>query len=173
MVSSHVFSASTVLIVMDIFTTQWNSQLLALLDVLIAMALGGIIGLERELARKPAGLRTLMLVAGLSTMLVGLSDPIIEHFTAKADDQILRTDPLRIIEAIITGVSFLCAGTIFRSGKSENIEGLTTAAAIFICCVIGIAVALKELIQAVGVTLITIIVLRAAALLERKWETKE
>lgn len=158
---------------MDIITTHWNSQALALLDVLIAMALGGIIGLERELARKPAGLRTLMLVAGLSTMLVGLSDPIIEHFTAKADDQILRTDPLRIIEAIITGVSFLCAGTIFRSGNGENIEGLTTAAAILICCGIGIAVALKELILAVGVTLITIIILRAVTFLEGKMATRK
>ncbi len=113
---------------MDIFTTPWNSQALALVNVLIAMALGGIIGPERELARKPAGLRTLMLVAGLSAMLVGLSDPLIEHFTAEGDDQILRADPIRIVEAIITGVSFLCAGTIF-GGNSESVEGLTTAAA--------------------------------------------
>lgn len=157
---------------MDILIAQWNSQSLVLLDVLIAMALGGIIGLERELARKPAGLRTLMLVAGLSAMLVGLSDPLIDHFSAKADAEILRTDPIRIIEAIVTGVSFLCAGTIFR-GNDENIEGLTTAAAILICCVIGIAVAVKQLVLAAGVTLISIIILRAAAVLEGKMVTRK
>jgi putative Mg2+ transporter-C (MgtC) family protein len=152
---------------MDILTSQWNSQGLALLDVIIAMSLGGIIGLERELAKKPAGLRTLMLVAGLSTMLVGLSNPLIEHFSHEAEGITLRADPIRIIEAIVTGVSFLCAGTIFR-GNSDHIEGLTTAAAILICSVIGISVALHQLVLAAGVTLISIIILRVASLLERK-----
>jgi len=152
---------------MEHFSAQWNSQGIILLNVLAAMLFGGLIGLERELAKKPAGLRTLMLVAGASAMLVGLGDPLIEHFAAEAYDKNLRADPLRMVEAIITGISFLGAGTIFRSGKEGAIEGLTTAASILICCVIGIAVALYQWVLAAGVTVFAVIILRAAAALER------
>ena len=155
------------LFLMESFYAQWNSQSFILLNVLVAMFFGGFIGLERELAKKPAGLRTLMLVAGASAMLVGLSDPLIERFANEAYDENLRADPLRIVEAIITGISFLCAGTIFRSGKDDAIEGLTTAAAILICCVIGIAVALYQWVLAAGVTFFAVIILRTAAALER------
>jgi putative Mg2+ transporter-C (MgtC) family protein len=157
---------------MEVLLTQWDSQLSGLLNVFIAVILGGVVGLERELARKPAGLRTLMLVAGASAMLVGITDTLIEHFTEVSEDQILRADPIRIVEAIITGVSFICAGTIFRSDKGETVEGLTTAAAILTCCTIGIAVALKQWILAAGVTFLTVIILRAAAAVEEKMATR-
>lgn len=151
---------------MDMLLEQWNPQSLILLNVLIAMILGGLIGLERELVKKPAGLRTLMLVAGASAMLVGLSDILIERFSFEGYDKILRADPIRIVEAIITGISFLGAGTIFRSGEGKTIEGLTTAASILICSVIGISVALRQWVLAVGVTLFSIIILRVASYLE-------
>ncbi len=147
---------------------QGNPQLAILLNVFIAMIFGGLIGLERELARKPAGLRTLMLVAGASSMLVGLGDTLIEHFSSQPYDENLRADPVRLVEAIITGISFLGAGTIFRSGKDDAIEGLTTAASILICCVIGIAVALSQYILVAGVTLLAVIILHTASALERK-----
>jgi putative Mg2+ transporter-C (MgtC) family protein len=158
---------------MDTLLEGWNSQLSILLNVFIAMLLGGLIGLERELANKPAGLRTLMLVTGASALLVGLTDVLIDHFTIEANDQILRADPIRIVEAIITGISFLGAGTIFRSGKDEGIEGLTTAASILICSGIGISVALKQWGLAAGVAFFSIIVLRGAAWLERKMATRK
>lgn len=152
---------------MDMLLQQWNSQSVILLNVLIAMILGGLIGLERELVKKPAGLRTLMLVAGASAMLVGLSDILVARFTLEGYDTILRADPIRIVEAIITGISFLGAGTIFRSGEGRTIEGLTTAAAILICSVIGISVALRQWLLAAGVTLFSIVILRIASSLER------
>ena len=146
---------------------QENPQAAVLLNVFIAMIFGGLIGLERELARKPAGLRTLMLVAGSSSMLVGLGDTLIEQFASQTYFESLRADPVRLVEAIITGISFLGAGTIFRSGKDDAIEGLTTAASILICCVIGIAVALHQWILAAGVTVLAVAILRVASAVER------
>jgi len=154
--------------IMDTFLTQLNPQLTILFNVVVAMFFGGLIGLERELAKKPAGLRTLMLVAGASSMLVGLADVLVERFASDGNNEILRTDPIRIIEAIITGISFLGAGTIFQSGKDDRVEGLTTAASILICCVIGISVALNQWALATGVTFFSIVILCAAATLERR-----
>ncbi len=154
--------------IVDTFVEQWDSQSIILLKVLVGLVLGGLIGFERELAHKPAGFRTLMLVTGASAMLVGLTDVVIEHYVVEANDKILRADPIRIVEAIITGISFLGAGTIFRSRDEGGIEGLTTAASILICSVIGISVALSQWALAVGVTFFSIIILRVAAWLERK-----
>jgi putative Mg2+ transporter-C (MgtC) family protein len=151
---------------------QGNPQVAILLNVFIAMIFGGLIGMERELARKPAGLRTLMLVAGASSMLVGLGDTLIERFSSQSYEETLRADPVRLVEAIITGISFLGAGTIFRSGKDDAIEGLTTAASILICCVIGIAVALCQYVLSAGVTFLAVVILRIGAALERKISTR-
>ena len=158
--------------IVDTFVEQWDSQSIILLKVLVGLVLGGLIGFERELAHKPAGLRTLMLVTGASAMLVGLTDVVIEHYVVEANDKILRADPIRIVEAIITGISFLGAGTIFRSRDEGGVEGLTTAASILICSVIGISVALSQWVLAVGVTFFSIIILRAAAWLERRMATR-
>jgi putative Mg2+ transporter-C (MgtC) family protein len=105
------------------YFVQWTPQLVILLDVTVAMGLGGLIGIEREFANKPAGFRTHTLVAGAAALLVGLSDVLLERFSVEIYSGILRTDPIRIVEAIVTGISFLGAGTIFRSGKDEGIEG--------------------------------------------------
>ena len=61
----------------------------------------------------------MMLVAGASTLLVGLSNILIERFSSEGYDKILPAHPIRIVEAIITGITFLGAGTIFRSGESQ------------------------------------------------------
>ena len=159
--------------ILDTLVEQWNSQSAILLNVLIAMGLGGLIGLERELAQKPAGFRTLMLVTGASAMLVGITDVFIAYFAIQGNDKIICADPVRIIGAIITGISFLGAGTIFRSGDEEGIEGLTTAASILICSVIGIAVALDLWMLSAGITLFSVIILRAAALLERRMASRK
>ena len=82
-------------------------------QVAVAMVLGGLIGLERETANKPAGFRTHMLVAGAAALLVGLGHALIEEFDRHTGLR-LQSDPIRIVEAIVTGVSFLGAGTIFR-----------------------------------------------------------
>jgi putative Mg2+ transporter-C (MgtC) family protein len=153
---------------MDAYLGQWDSQLFILWDVAIAMFLGGLIGLERELARKPAGFRTHTLVAGAAALLVGLSDILLERFSVEAYSGILRTDPIRIVEAIITGISFLGAGTIFRSGKDEGIEGLTTAASILVSSAIGISVALNQLVLAGGVTIFSLLLLHTVKFIQQR-----
>ncbi|MBI3943865.1 MAG: MgtC/SapB family protein [Chloroflexi bacterium] len=131
------------------------------------MLLGGLIGLEREFADKPAGLRTQMLVAGAAALLVGLGNVLLQAFNPP-DPATIRSDPIRIVEAIITGVSFLGAGTIFRRSAENYVEGLTTAASILMSSGVGICVGLRQYIIAIGVTLLTLFVLRGLKYVE-KW----
>lgn len=138
-------------------------------EVALAMLLGGIIGFEREMADKPAGFRTQMLVAGASALLVGLGDALMRRFVGEAHTSV---DPIRIVEAIVTGISFLGAGTIFRRSESEQVQGLTTAASILLCAAVGISVALRQFILAVGVTVLALIVLRGLTGVE-KWLNKK
>jgi putative Mg2+ transporter-C (MgtC) family protein len=131
----------------------------------ISMLLGAIIGIDREFADKPAGLRTHMLVAGAATLLIDLSDVIVSHFYTFFDPDVLTANPVRIMQAVITGVSFLGAGTIIRR-SSEQIEGLTTAASILFATSIGIAVALSKLVLAIGATILVLIILRVVGRFE-------
>jgi putative Mg2+ transporter-C (MgtC) family protein len=156
----------------DTLIGDLNAQIQVLVTVSVAMLLGGLIGIEREYANKPAGFRTHMLVAGSAALLVGLADALMHRFTSEAYGDVLRTDPVRIVEAIITGVSFLGAGTIFRRGEDSLVKGLTTAASLLLVSSIGIAVALNQYVLALGVTLMSLIVLRLLHFIEKKLEKK-
>lgn len=127
-------------------------------EVALAMLLGGLIGLERELKHKPAGLRTHMLVAGMSALLVGLGSVMVTRFSSGISPAILRFDPMGLIGAIITGVSFLCAGTIFRLESEQRVEGLTTSATLLMAGTLGICAALREFLLATMVTLLILVV---------------
>lgn len=142
-------------------------QLQILGYIALAMALGGVIGFEREKADKPAGLRTHMLVAGAAALLVSLGSVIVGDFDSSPS--IVQTDPIRILEAIITGVSFLGAGTILRRRDGENVEGLTTAASLLFTAGIGVSVALEMLLFAVGAVALALLVLRVAKQMEKRW----
>jgi putative Mg2+ transporter-C (MgtC) family protein len=146
---------------MDIVDLDWRNQLEMLFQVLIATVLGAAVGFERELAERPAGLRTHALLAAAACLLVVLTDTVIAHFTIESAPSLLRTDPVRIIEAVVTGTAFLGAGTIFRHG-SDKVEGLTTAASLLLVASIGIAVALRQIILAVLITLLALALLRIA-----------
>lgn len=146
---------------------NWLMQFEIIGEVALAMLLGGIIGFERELADKPAGFRTQMLVAGAAALLVGLGDAMVLRFVSESKLHV-TADPIRIVEAIITGISFLGAGTIFRRDQSEQVQGLTTAASILLCAAVGISVALRQFVLAIGVTLLALIVLRGLTGLENR-----
>lgn len=151
----------------------WSGQLQIIGEIALAMFLGGMIGLEREMANKPAGFRTHMLIAGAATLLVALSDALLGNFRVlDTSGTIVRSDPIRIVEAVVTGVSFLGAGTIFRRSKGHFVEGLTTAASILLCAAVGIAVALGQLVLAVGTTILVLIVLRGLHFIERRFGGK-
>lgn len=137
------------------------------IKVIFGMFLGGLIGLEREFADKPAGLRTHMLVAGASTLLVVLGDVMITNYSGSAYVNAIRADPIRIMEAIITGISFLGAGTIIFRSRDETVEGLTTAASILFAAAIGITVALHRYILAAILTIIAIVILFGLGYIEQ------
>lgn len=147
---------------------NWQDQLAILLSVALAAILGGVIGLEREMADRPAGLRTHALLTVSACLLVGLSDTLVDHFVARSIPELLRADPIRVVEAIVTGTAFLGAGTIFRHRSSSHIEGLTTAASLLVVASIGIAVALKQVFLAIGITLLCLVLLRLARVFESK-----
>jgi uncharacterized membrane protein YhiD involved in acid resistance len=114
--------------------------------ITLAFVLGGIVGFERERSRRPAGLRTHMLVAAGSACFTVAS---IYGF----DDLGTIRDPARLAAQIITGIGFLGAGTIFRS--RGTVRGLTTASSIWITAAIGIAAGLGMFVVALFSTLLT------------------
>lgn len=145
---------------MDILDPNWQQQLQIVASVAIATVLGGLVGAERELADRPAGLRTHAILAAAACLLVRLGDILVAHFVVDTVPGVLRADPIRIVEAVVTGVAFLGAGTIFR--QREHVEGLTTAASLLLVAAIGVSVALRQLLVAVLITALTLIILRVA-----------
>jgi putative Mg2+ transporter-C (MgtC) family protein len=149
-----------------------SHDLQTLAEVALAMLLGGVIGLERETANKPAGFRTHMLVAGAAAFLVALGFSLVEQFVAHTADTAISADPIRVVQAVIIGVSFLGTGTIFRVERGERIQGLTTAASLLMSSAIGIAVALRHTLLAAGVTILTTVVLRVIGWIEGRMEAR-
>jgi putative Mg2+ transporter-C (MgtC) family protein len=143
-----------------------QAQLLG--EMLLAMILGGAIGFEREKADKPAGLRTHMLVAGAAALLTGLGYILVSQ--TGIEETFIQTDPIRIIEAIITGVTFLGTGTIIRHRGKNQVEGLTTAASLLLAAAVGISVALQQFVLASGATAIVILTLHGLKLGEERKE---
>ncbi|MFN2385115.1 MAG: MgtC/SapB family protein [Thermoanaerobaculia bacterium] len=147
---------------------EWTPQLQVLGEVILAMFLGALVGLEREAADKPAGLRTHMLVAGAAALLVGLTNTIVEKMGSWPNATYLRGDPIRVIEAVVTAVGFLGAGTILRRNEGDRVQGLTTAASILLAAAVGISVALRQFILAVGVTMLALVTLRLIGVVEKR-----
>jgi putative Mg2+ transporter-C (MgtC) family protein len=145
-----------------------DPQWVTFLEIILAMFLGGLIGYEREVAEKPAGLRTHILVAGAATLFVALGETVIAQYLALFSADAVRADPVRIFEAIIVGISFLGAGTIFRRKEGENVEGLTTAASILLTAGLGIAVALRQFLLAISVTVLVLLVMRLLGWIENR-----
>ena len=125
------------------------------LRLLAAFVLGGIIGLERERRERPAGLRTHILVTVAAALLMMLSGLVAgENF-----------DPGRIAAGVVTGIGFLGAGTIIRSGA--DVHGLTTAATIWAAAAVGLTVGIGSYSAAIVATAIIFITLTALRRLER------
>lgn len=156
---------------MDPLTAQWKDQLVVLAATGYAAVLGGLIGLDREFRRKPAGLRTHMLVSSAAALIVGLGDLLAEHFARQAYHEMIRVDPMRLIQAIVLGVAFIGAGTISRA--HGRVRGLTTASSVLVAVAIGIGAGLRMYIAALGATLLTLLVLRAVRRIETLIRTRD
>jgi putative Mg2+ transporter-C (MgtC) family protein len=112
---------------------NWDESLLRLA---LAAVLGGLIGVERELREREAGLRTHLLVSLGSAAFTIVGAYGFHDFIASGDT-VVRTDPTRIAAQIVTGIGFLGAGAIIRQGLS--VRGLTTAATLWVVASVGMA----------------------------------
>ncbi|ANC54984.1 magnesium transporter [Brevundimonas sp. GW460-12-10-14-LB2] len=108
----------------------------AVLPILGAVIAGGVIGFEREWRGRAAGLRTHILVSLASALLMLAAMSQADWAFRALPDENIVTDPTRMAHGVLTGIGFLCAGVIFRTGFS--IHGLTTAASLWITSAIGI-----------------------------------
>lgn len=116
-----------------------------ILTIILAAGLGGLIGLEREKSHRPAGLRTHMIVCTGACLLTIVSMSVFGQ------------DSHRIIQGIVTGLGFLGAGSIIASGT--HVQGVTTAATIWVTAILGITVALGYYLLAVVTTGIILLLL--------------
>jgi putative Mg2+ transporter-C (MgtC) family protein len=114
-------------------TLNWDESLLRLA---LAAVLGGLIGVERELREREAGLRTHLLVA-LGSALFTIVGAYGFHDFLNSGASVVRADPTRIAAQIVTGIGFLGAGAIIRQGLS--VRGLTTAATLWVVAAVGLA----------------------------------
>src|SRR5436309_10632871 len=114
-------------------TLNWDESLLRLA---LAAVLGGLIGVERELREREAGLRTHLLVA-LGSALFTIVGAYGFHAFLDSGANVVRADPTRIAAQIVTGIGFLGAGAIIRQGWS--VRGLTTAATLWVVAAVGLA----------------------------------
>lgn len=138
-------------------------QLPVLGRLLLAVALGAAIGLERELSGKPAGLRTNILICVGAELFTELSVLVATGFLVH---DLMRGDPGRIASHIVEGIGFIGAGTILVAGG--NVLGLTTAATLWVVAAIGMGVGLHLYVQAVGATVLVVLVLFVLGRFERR-----
>ena len=138
---------------------------IVLIRLLLAGLLGGLLGLEREQRGKAAGVRTHMLVcmgAALFSLIpqtAGISD----------------SEMSRVIQGVITGIGFLCAGSIINGNDEQRASGLTTAAGIWFTAGIGVAVGLGREQTAIVCTLLAWVVLYVVPMVSgsRRLDAKE
>ena len=116
---------------------MWLESWPYIIRILAAATLGGLLGLERDIHGREAGLRTHLLVCAGSAVFMILSTTVSTFDVHKAMGFQGVTDPGRIAAQIVTGIGFLGAGAIIKDGLS--IRGLTTAACLWITCAIGMA----------------------------------
>lgn len=131
--------------------------------LLVAMLLGMLLGTERTIARKTAGLRTYGLVA------MGSALPIV-IFELLGSALPATSDPMRIVTGILTGIGFIGAGVIFTNNAQRRVTGLTTAAGLWVAAGIGIAAGFGLYVPAIMATTLTLLAFTLFWFIERKVE---
>ncbi len=129
---------------------DWNYLGDILQALILALTLGGLIGFEREMADRWAGLRTHMLVSLGSAIFVLLGRDFTENNPAEIT---------RVIQGVAAGVGFIGAGTILKLSEKMEVRGLTTASSVWLSAAVGVACGLNRFTLAVVGTLLTLIVL--------------
>jgi putative Mg2+ transporter-C (MgtC) family protein len=131
-------------------------------QLVIAVILGSLLGFERYLAHKTAGMRTFALVTMGSTVFTIMS-------------QINISDPTRIAAQVVTGIGFLGAGLIIFRGDSNNrerVHGLTTAAGLWVAAAIGMAIGFRLYIISIVATALALIIFTVFWFIEHRFPRK-
>jgi len=161
--SESLWSKTTEVFVAEFSDVGDITQVLRILiRLLLAAVLGFLLGFEREQHGKAAGVRTHMLVAIGSALFV----------LVPQQSGIVPADMSRVIQGLVAGIGFLCAGTILKQGHSEqHVQGLTTAAGLWMTAAIGLACGLGRELTAIISAVLALVVLalvpRLVALVER------
>ena len=139
--------------------------------LLLASLLGGVVGLEREVHGRPAGVRTYLILSLGSALIMVISEYIALKFPGGLPGVSLQVDPGRIAAQAITGIGFLGAGVILR--YKDTIRGLTTAACVWVVCAIGLAIGAGFYLfgtVVAGLTVFSLLVLKAfERIIKRDW----
>ncbi len=131
----------------------------SILKIFIAVLVGGLIGLERESSKRPAGLRTHILVCVASTMVMDINLMIAQQY--------ITADPMRLGAQVISGMGFLGAGTIIKEGNT--VKGLTTAAGLWAVACLGLVIGAGYYLMALFAALVMLITLKTFSQLEDKY----
>jgi putative Mg2+ transporter-C (MgtC) family protein len=142
-----------------------HDELVIAVRLIVALLVGGMIGLERSMHGRPAGFRTHALVC-LASALLMLVTVYQLHWMTEVPIDTIRGDPTRMAQGIMTGIGFLGAGVIFKEGL--NVRGLTTAASIWITSAIGILIGIGFYVPAILGALITLMVLTVFRVIESR-----
>jgi putative Mg2+ transporter-C (MgtC) family protein len=143
------------------------NELQIFFQAMLAAFLGGLIGLEREYKGKAAGLRTYSLVCLGSAFFTLIAFEFCSSFSG---NQGVSLDLIRIIQAIAIGIGFIGGGLIVF--RESHVEGLTTAAGLWMVAAIGVAIGARFYFPAVFVAFLTIGILAGVRLAEEKWFNK-
>ncbi|MGD9917570.1 MAG: MgtC/SapB family protein [Paenirhodobacter sp.] len=151
----------------DSFTATPPS--VATLRLLAALALGGAIGFEREWHHKPAGLRTHMLISVAAALFALIALELVEISRTEGAASGARSDIVRLIGAVTSGVAFLAAGTIITAGG--RVRGLTTGASMWLAGAVGLSCGTGRIGLGALATLITVTVLWVFRRIEERLES--
>ncbi|MFZ3591759.1 MgtC/SapB family protein [Bacillus sp. DJP31] len=146
-------------------------MIIALQRLFLAVLLSGIVGFEREIKNRPAGLRTHILVGLGSSLLILLSLYGFDDYFSQYPNGIITMDPGRIPSYVISGIGFLGAGTIIVQG-GVSVRGLSTAASIWIVAGIGLVIGAGMYFEGIVITAIVIFTLFVLNKLEKLFEDK-
>lgn len=149
--------------------TPLQANVLIAMNLLGALLLGMLVGYERAFQGRAAGMRTYGLICMSScalTIFVGYSS----DWFGGAGPQI-APDPTRVVQGIVSGLGFLCAGVIMKDGRS--IDGLTTAASMWTAAVMGILIGVGFYAAAMTLALLTLLSMTLGLVLQRRLPTKE
>lgn len=135
----------------------------SIIKLLVAVLVGGLIGLERESVRRPAGFRTHILVCVASALIMDMNLLVAKEF--------VNADPMRLGAQVISGMGFLGAGTILKEGAT--VSGLTTAAGLWAVACLGLVIGAGYYLLAVFAALLMLLTLKTFSQLERKYSGRK